>query len=358
MTTFTPIYIINLKRNPERRLYMQRQMDALGLEYKFVDAVDKYELQFEADRIRVAQSLGIDESLLESKYALMNHPKVKCSREGAIACMLSHMRIYDLMVKNGVDWACILEDDATLLPTFPEILKIAPKLEWDILLLANYSACLPKSLKQKKSVKKRIHTFYRRCLLFLSRRVNQSNVLKQKVHQVKHLLEKYDIDPFRIYRLAQHRKALKHLLEEYDIDPHIYPNYSESAAKILEEHNLRYEKIRKECEAVGRTILNHGPLNLTTSSRLGTLPEKTSLELISKHHYIAKPRICPLSAVAYLVNQSAAMEWKHLVLANNTLSIDQIPWELYKNAQVKLRIIIPPCATNAYHYLINSTRRG
>ena len=363
VTTSPPIYVINLKRNPERRLYMRRQLDAHGLKYEFVDVddIDKYELKSKAYRMWIAQSFGIDESLLESKYALMiEHPKVKRWKNenlGQLAIILSHVRIYDLMVNNGVEWACILEDDATLLPTFPEILKIAPKLEWDILLLASHSAVIPESLRQKKSVKKRIHTFYHRCLLFLSRRVNQSNILKQKAHQVKNLLEKHDIDPFRIYRIAQHRKALKRLLEEYGIDPHIYPNHSDRASKILEEHNLKFEKIRKEYEAVGRTILNHGPLNLHTSSRLGALPEKTSLELISKHHCIAKPRICPWLAAAYLVNQSAAMKWKHLVLANNALAIDQVPWELYKNGQVKLRIITPPCATNTYHYIVNSARR-
>ena len=39
-----PIYIISLKRTPERRLYMQRQLDALNLNYQFVEAIDKYDL--------------------------------------------------------------------------------------------------------------------------------------------------------------------------------------------------------------------------------------------------------------------------------------------------------------------------
>ena len=57
-----PIYIIHLKRNPERSFYIQRQLDAFGLDYRFVevDVLDKYELESKAYRIRVAHMLGID----------------------------------------------------------------------------------------------------------------------------------------------------------------------------------------------------------------------------------------------------------------------------------------------------------
>ena len=69
MNPSTPIYIISLSRTPERRLHMQRQVDALGLEYEFVDAIDKYELESKACRIRIARQLDIEESTLENKYA-------------------------------------------------------------------------------------------------------------------------------------------------------------------------------------------------------------------------------------------------------------------------------------------------
>ena len=51
------------------------------------------------------------------------------------------------------------------------------------------------------------------------------------------------------------------------------------------------------------------------------------------------------------------MKWKHRALAPNTLAIDQIPWGLYKNEEVRLRIVTPPCATATYKYLRFSTRR-
>ena len=146
MATFPPIYVINLKRTPERRLYIQRQLDALGLKYEFVDVddIDKYEMKSKAYRLRIARSLGIDKSLIENKYAaIIDHAKTEKDKNwenanlGQLAIVLNHIKIYDLMVENDVEWACILEDDARLLPTFAEVLKIAPKLEWDILLLAS-----------------------------------------------------------------------------------------------------------------------------------------------------------------------------------------------------------------------------
>ena len=131
-----PIYIISLSRTPERKLHIQRQLDAFGLEYSFVDVddIDKYELESKTYRAQIAKSLGIDESVLEDKYtAVLDYVKTQYKKEeyeqqknanlGQIAIILSHIKIYDLIIKNDIDTACILEDDATLLPTFPEVLQ-------------------------------------------------------------------------------------------------------------------------------------------------------------------------------------------------------------------------------------------
>ena len=135
-----PIYIINLKRSPERRLYMQRQLDAFGLDYRFVevDVFDKYELESKAYRIRVAGMLGIDKQALENKYAAVinavkNNPNLKYHELAALAIGLSHIKVYNLMIENNHEMACILEDDAKLLPTFLEVLNTVPDLDWDIL---------------------------------------------------------------------------------------------------------------------------------------------------------------------------------------------------------------------------------
>ena len=358
MATFPPIYIINLRRTPERRLHMQRQLDALGLGHEFVDVndIDKYEMKSKAYRMRIARSLGIDESLIENKYAaIVDHAKTakdknwKNANLGQLAIVLSHIRIYDLMVKKGIAQACILEDDATLLPTFAEVLKMAPKLEWDILLLVSQpSGFWPLiDLVQTKPI--RYLLFLRKFikhLLSLNHRINNSNSAKQRAYSVKRLLE------------------------VYAINPHLYPRQSERIAQIYEQYDTKFEEIIKTAMPkklrLSRTELRYckkrhselyGALVFHTSIQLGALPEQSSLESINAHHRIAEPKYCPLSAASYLVNQSAAMKWKRKALAPDILAIDQIPWKLYKNERVKLRIVTPPCATATYEYLKYSVRR-
>ena len=353
MTTLPPIYIINLKRTPERRLYMQRQLDALGLKYEFVNAIDKYGLVSKADRMRIARSLGIDESFVENKYAaIVDHTKTEKVKNwkdvnlGPLAIVLSHIKIYDLMVKDSIEWACILEDDAILLPTFSEVLRIAPKLKWDIVLLATHpSGFWPLiDLIQTKPI--RYLLFFRKFIRYLLSLNHSNSGSKQRAYQVKRLLK------------------------VYGIDPHLHLRQSERIAQIYEEYDMKFEEIMKMAMPqklrLSWTELRYfrkkhsklyGALVFYTSIQLGALPEKSSLESINEHHCIAKPKHCPLSAVAYLVNQRAAMKWKRRALAPDILALDQIPWELYKNEQVKLRIVTPPCAAVTYSSLIHSASR-
>ena len=353
MATFPPIYIINLKRNPERRLHIQRQLDTLGLKYEFVyvDDIDKYELESKAYRMQIAQSLGIDESLLENKYAaIVNRAKTERDKNwkndnlGQLAVALSHIKIYDLMVKNSINWACILEDDATLLPTFPEVLRIAPKLEWDILLLASQPSDFHSNLIQKKFIK-RIRIFDKDILFFSHRKINNANSPKQKAYRIERLLE------------------------QRGFNSDIYSKQRGRIEKILDEHDIKYREIIKEIIPDKRrlSLVKHKQyiryrtlrqcLATYTSIQLGALPEKASLESITENHCIAEPQHEPYSVTAYLVNQSTAMKWKREALTPNILAIDQIPWKLYKNNQVKLRIITPSCATATYAYLVHSVRR-
>ena len=352
MAIFPPIYVINLKRNPERRLHIQRQLDAFGLKYEFVDVddIDKHELKSQEYRVQIAQSLGIDESLIENKYAaIVDHAKTKQDKNwknanlGSLAVALSHIKIYDLMIKNGIDWACILEDDATLLPTFPEVLKIAPELEWDILLLASQpTKYFPVPYLGIKGSTKNLLSKY---LLLLDRLVNSFST-KQRAYQIKRLSE------------------------DYGIDFHLYPKQLERVLKVCEEYNIRYKEIVKKvvleklrspwinfsyCERMHREL--HEVLELYTIIQLGVWPEKSSLQPLTEHHRVAKPKYEPYSTIGYLVNQFTAVKWKRKVLDPSVLAIDQTPWELYKNEQVKLRIVTPPCATATYEYLRFSARR-
>ena len=115
-----PIYVINLKRTPERKLYIQRQLDSFGLECQWIEAID-------AQNFKDSELEGVD---LNDVY-----------QPGAMACLLSHVEFYDQMIQNGQKMACVLEDDAYLLPSFPEVLNYEKlqKEDWEILLLCHHS---------------------------------------------------------------------------------------------------------------------------------------------------------------------------------------------------------------------------
>ena len=388
-----PIYIISLSRTPERRLHIQRQLDALRLEYSFVDVddIDKYQLESKTYRNQIAELLGIDESVLEDQYtAVIDYVKTQYKKEeyeqqkndnlGQIAIILSHIKIYDLIIKNDIDAACILEDDATLLPTFPEVLQTANKLEWDILLLASQPTDLPLNLIRQKHIKRIL--------------------IKDLIKHPKRIKHTYIIDKDLLFISSEKIDyRIKCLFEEYGFNPRLHPKQLETIGKVMQEYDARYSAITKKfmldhrlssswikheyymiyrilCSFLEtytsiqlgascpkssieeyRRIL-YGTLGLYTSIQLGAFPQKSSLKLITDHHCIAEPKYKPLSTTAYLVKQSTVMKWKRRILAKDHLGIDEAPWELYKNERVKLRLITPPCVTATYNYLVYSARRG
>ena len=338
MVTCPPIYVINLKRVPERRLHIQRQMDALGINYQFIDAIDKVDLKSSQYRSRISRMLGVDEAILANKYAeIINRVKIEESKNwenvslGWLACMLSHIKVYDLMVKNSIDMACILEDDAKLLPNFVEVLKIASQLEWDILLLAHYPTKFPTKILKKRIKRVRI---FNKDLLFSSRQLEETPITqKEKDYRIKRLMEEYGFNS-RVY--CKQSKSFANAIKEYD------SKYVEIAETIMPT-NRRLLLIKPKLYIKYKTL--HRYLKAYILTQFSALPEKNSLNLITECHYIAEPKHEPYLTTAYLVNQSTAMKWKHEALANNPLAIDETPWELYKNTQAKLRIITPPCAT-------------
>ena len=129
-----PIYIISLRRTPERRLHIQRQLDAFKLKYQWIEAVDAYD--FEESESQVLN--------LENPYQADN-----TDRLSTLGCLLSHVKFYDQVIKNNHEIACVLEDDAQLLPSFPDVLN-SEKLQnnkWGILFLAHQSGVVAKLLK-------------------------------------------------------------------------------------------------------------------------------------------------------------------------------------------------------------------
>lgn len=96
------IYVVNLKRRTDRKEFMISQFEKFGItNYEFVEAVD-------------GKTLDLNEvGYSESKAARWCRPLTKSE----IGCSLSHVKIYDKMVEDGLR-GIILEDDTIITEEF------------------------------------------------------------------------------------------------------------------------------------------------------------------------------------------------------------------------------------------------
>jgi len=108
--TFSEIFMINLKRRPERRLKMEMILKELGIEYTYFEAVDGKKLTDEEIAAK-----GIT---LMPEYEDPYHKRPM--KLGEIGCFLSHYMIWQKMVENNLQEVLILEDDIKFEPYFRE----------------------------------------------------------------------------------------------------------------------------------------------------------------------------------------------------------------------------------------------
>ena len=270
-----PIYIINLKRNPGRRLHIQRQLDALNLNYQFVDAIDKFDLEASEYRAQISCVLGIDAANLEykySKFVRMSKVNKESGLEGLghLTCILSHIKAYNLMFENNDNVACILEDDAALLPTFSTVLSAASKFSWDILMLSSQSVTIRNVLDELNRMYKRIIKYH-----------NWPVLIRCRAKKISY--------------------THKHIAELLGILPHLYPKQSKAVMKILEDYKDKYKDIIKlynpqqsliwVLSATTSKVVKSSCSDLLqyTGCQLGGLPVKHSRQAIDSHHCIVEP---------------------------------------------------------------------
>ena len=294
-----PIYIINLKRTPERRLNMQRQLDAFGLDYQFVDAIDKLELHSKEYRQQTAHQVGIDEHQMEHLYS--NHT----IGEGEVAGKLSHIKAYNLMIQHNIPVACILEDDGYLRPTFLKILSNLShfqELSWDVLMLSHAAKGLDDLIFPYKN------------------------------------LFRFDKLFCHFYKLIHHKKHYPHLqLNSYSV-------------RLIILRGI-YQYLRR--------FFNLHPQYLL-SCEIGALPDmkKSSWYKTGFGHYISKPNMLNadvISGMGYILTLPAAVKCKETALHLN-IWIDSVFFRLYKDEKLDLRILVPPCVSAIKKYLTYSIR--
>jgi glycosyl transferase, family 25 len=136
-----PVYVINLKRSIERRNQAIEQLDELGVQFKIIEAVDGAE--FSEQEIHNKKDFGFWKFGLRSRFLF----------KGEIGCVLSHLKIYQKMIDEDIELACILEDDIEYKKEFKDFLIFDNLniVKWDLLFLGHRSQY---SKKEALSIKK------------------------------------------------------------------------------------------------------------------------------------------------------------------------------------------------------------
>ena len=129
MAQTIPIYVISLPYSTERKKSITDQMHKLNLNYQIVDAVDGKKLDL--DKLEKSHT---------KKLFQPNPYNLQIMSRGAIGCLLSHLDLYYDILEQGIETACILEDDVQLSDDFPNIINSAVlNDDWEVLSLGHYS---------------------------------------------------------------------------------------------------------------------------------------------------------------------------------------------------------------------------
>jgi len=123
-----PIFIINLKKDTQKKLHMQELCAKYGLQPEFIEAVDGKSLTVEDMAKTYSNALAIE----------------KLGRElskGEIGCALSHKNVYKKMIDENIEMALILEDDVDFDNKLVKSLREINKLpyDWEVILLGHHT---------------------------------------------------------------------------------------------------------------------------------------------------------------------------------------------------------------------------
>jgi glycosyl transferase family 25 len=104
-----PVFLINLQRDRERLQIMTARLQEIGLDFKRIEGVVGADLNLDTcqhyDGMRRRKFFGRD------------------LKHGEMGCLLSHRKIYQLMLDKKIPYALVLEDDVQFSTEFPEILR-------------------------------------------------------------------------------------------------------------------------------------------------------------------------------------------------------------------------------------------
>ena len=122
---FPPVYVVSLARAVERREKMRAQLEGLGMRAEFTDAIDGASADF----------TPYSDRLHPDKWRVLRGRELS---NAAIACYLSHYRIWERVAASGEQCALVLEDDALLHDGFCDVVRELQncRWQWDVIMLS------------------------------------------------------------------------------------------------------------------------------------------------------------------------------------------------------------------------------
>lgn len=125
----TPIFVISLARASERRADISRRLQADGLQYEIVNAVDGRKI----NRADYADRLEQYDSQKGSSFRCANHKNRHNAplNNGEIGCYLSHYNLWRRIADEKIPAAVILEDDAVWNSDFAAVVAEAAACDWE-----------------------------------------------------------------------------------------------------------------------------------------------------------------------------------------------------------------------------------
>lgn len=129
------VFIIHYKKLTERKEYLTKVLNDLNLDFQFIE-------EFDRDDYNMG-NISYDENLWKDRiheFKLEHYPTFDRLRDSEICNSLSHIKACEEIVKQGLDYGIVLEDDIILEWDFVEQVKIilesVPK-DYDYIFLGN-----------------------------------------------------------------------------------------------------------------------------------------------------------------------------------------------------------------------------
>ena len=303
-----PIYILNLKSQPERKLFMQRQLDAFGLSYEFFDTeeIDKYAIKDDQYLKQLCDNLNVDYDAVQRKRKAFNdHLK---DGTGIVCASLAHIKLYNY-IQTRHEVACILEDDVVLLPSFPEVIEkaVSPTVvnDWDVLQLVSQPT---------------IWNFWAM------------------------------LNPW-VYLYSNKRKVDRIILSEYGFNNTKYFKQTKYMLGILNDYAEKASYLWKDID------YDIGALVHRTCIKLGAPGDKDDFKHMTDFHLYAAPTALSYLTMAYMVKSTVLETYKTATFDfNTTFGIDDMPYRLLEIYNIKSKVLTPTCGHTKEVYVSFSKR--